>query len=298
VNEPIHITGTTASVRGILVARYSRLVHQDRKKTSPVLLICPSTDLIPEYCSDLECLASVVDQFEIQVLPFFTWDQSPYSPIQPSLLTQMSRLSCLNRLVQKDFPDVIITTIPALCQRTIPPRALLENTMRISVGQNIESREALALKLTEAGYFRVDPVEDAGTFSVRGEIIDIYPIDRDRPIRVELFDDEIEKIREFDPASQRTLPDSQSLPKEILIPPAKEVLINTQSAALLRERRVSIPITRTLGLPLPIGKRPLFGTISLKTHKWFGVTSSDACRNGTPFLLNKKSFLRGLLILA
>src|SRR5690606_20280508 len=86
---------------------------------------------------------------------------------------------------------------------------------------------ALGQELTARGYERVERVEIPGTFSIRGGIIDVYPLTLPRPVRIDLFDDEVDTLRSFDPVTQR----SQEALVEILIPPARESLFPAERAA-------------------------------------------------------------------
>jgi len=88
------------------------------------------------------------------------------------------------------------------------------------------------VSLVEAGYHRADPVEDPGAFSIRGDIIDIFPAGEERPVRVEFFDDEVERIRHFDPETQRTEEGDLS---EIRIRPAREFILDATSTPRVRE---------------------------------------------------------------
>src|SRR5262249_50129844 len=143
------------------------------------------------------------DGSSLRALHFPTWEQSPYSPIAPSIRTRLSRLAVLAALRDPLPGTVIVTSLPAAAQATLPRALLQEYSTEIKQATSVGSREALVSKLLESGYQQTDPVEDPGTFAVRGDIIDLYPPDRDRPVRVELFGDEVELIREFDAATQR-----------------------------------------------------------------------------------------------
>src|SRR6185437_11376518 len=174
---------------------------------------------------------------------FPTWEQSPYSPIAPSIRTRLERLKTLSLLSRYEpasqSKPVIVTSLQALCQCTLPVETLSKYSIHCAREASIGSREALIARLLESGYLRVDPVEDPGTFAVRGEIIDVFPPDRDQPLRIELFDDLIERIRPFDPQSQRTATGSSTETAEglanVILPPAREVLLNAQTLPVLRE---------------------------------------------------------------
>ncbi|MEO5969551.1 MAG: DEAD/DEAH box helicase, partial [Bdellovibrionia bacterium] len=246
LSESIRVTGASNSVKALLVARYAQTLTQNKslnsdpvgsssQKTNTIIVLCPNDDIASEFYEDLECLSATVEGNPCKANHFPSWDQSPYSPITLSLRTRLARLLTLSELVNDTPPSVVVTTIAASCQSTLPKKVFVDYTIFIQVDRSIQSREAFVQRLVEAGYLRVDPVDDPGTFSVRGDIIDIYPLNRSKPIRVELFGDIIERVREFDPATQRTTQNGPSI-HEAFIPPAREVIINQAFAPALREK--------------------------------------------------------------
>ena len=185
LNNPIRVTGTTPSAQAFLVARYAQM--QNRK--GPVVVLCPNDDLASSFSTDLECFTRSAFRLPFRIFHFPSWDQSPYSPIRPSLRTRLTRLSCLSPLSQGSFEnDFIVTTLAASFQSTIPQSFFKEMSLSIRHGESVNSRETLISRLLESGYLRIDPVEDPGTFAVRGEIIDVFPTDRSSPIRIELLE--------------------------------------------------------------------------------------------------------------
>jgi len=112
--------------------------------------------------------------------------------------------------------QAVVTTPEGLALRVPSPEALRSAQRRLQVGQVLD-REGLIEDLIASGYERVRTVEARGEMSVRGAILDLFPPDRDMPIRIEFFDEEVESIRAFDPLSQRSREGLQ----EVLISPAK-----------------------------------------------------------------------------
>jgi len=107
--------------------------------------------------------------------------------------------------------------------RTLPRRDFLKASKRLSVGQTV-TQDALLHHWVEIGYQAADTVLEAGQFSHRGGILDIWPPSSSAPIRLDFFGDEIDTIRSFDPASQRTLAKLES----ILVTPAREFIVTEQ----------------------------------------------------------------------
>jgi transcription-repair coupling factor (superfamily II helicase) len=142
----------------------------------------------------------------------------------------MDRLAALARLhLHGRAVRAVVVSARALARRIVP-RAVFERHLDL-LGKGVSvDRDALAARLVEMGFGRVPLVEDPGTFAVRGSVVDVWsPLDP-RPVRLELFGDEVESARAFDPASQRTLGDVESL----VLAPAREVLFTTAAAEAAR----------------------------------------------------------------
>ncbi|MBS3970360.1 MAG: transcription-repair coupling factor [Clostridia bacterium] len=128
------------------------------------------------------------------------------------------RIKVLSRLVKGDIRCLILP-IETLSQKMIPMDVFKNAHMEIKVGINYDHNE-LINKLVLLGYERVDLVQGSGQFSARGDILDIYPFYFSNPVRIEFFDDEIETMRYFDAASQR----SRGTIHDLIIPPARELI--------------------------------------------------------------------------
>jgi transcription-repair coupling factor (superfamily II helicase) len=118
-----------------------------------------------------------------------------------------------------ETPPIIVAPVRAIMARTLPRRDFLKTSKVLKTGQTV-SPESLLRSWVEMGYESVDIVLEAGQFSRRGGILDIWPPAEPYPARLDFFGDEIDTIRRFDPASQRTIKTLDSL----LITPAREVL--------------------------------------------------------------------------
>jgi transcription-repair coupling factor (superfamily II helicase) len=131
-------------------------------------------------------------------------DSSPYAEMQPDRRTMLRRMAALFRLSQGFAPRVLVASAAALCRRVLP-RAPFDALCQVITAQTTLDREATIAALVRAGFSRAPVVEDAGTFAVRGSVIDLFPPVYRHPVRIELFGDEIESIRLYDAATQRTL---------------------------------------------------------------------------------------------
>lgn len=100
--------------------------------------------------------------------------------------------------------SIIIAAAVEAAQKISAPSSIKDHLYKFELGSEIERREVLEV-LQDLGYERVDQVERSGHFSVRGDIVDIYPINEIHPVRIEFFGDEIDSIRLFDVDSQRSI---------------------------------------------------------------------------------------------
>ncbi|MFZ9595157.1 MAG: transcription-repair coupling factor [Bdellovibrionia bacterium] len=235
----IRILGSNAPAQAFFVAHYAQALTQKthlRPQNSPACLVvlCATSDQLEEFTSNFQTLAQAVSSEPPLLRSFPTWEKSPYGSIALSLQSRLIRLATLHSLLHSTQPQIIATTWAAACQSTLPRDLFVQHTLALSCGASL-TREALVTQLGAAGYLRVDPVEDPGTFCIRGDILDVFSVDREKPLRIELFDDVVDRIREFDPATQRTLPSSKPL-ESVFIPPAREVLIHSQNSDFLREK--------------------------------------------------------------
>ena len=131
-------------------------------------------------------------------------ESSPYAEVQPDKRNTMQRLALLYRLAHHIAPKVVIASAAALFRRVIPPAPLSQLSGAVEVGATLD-RDELSRDLIRVGFSRTQIVDDPGTFAVRGSVIDVFsPLYR-HPVRIELFGDDVESLRLFDAATQRTL---------------------------------------------------------------------------------------------
>lgn len=137
--------------------------------------------------------------------------------------TELDRIRVLRRIVSGEFAAVIVTS-GALCNRLMPVEDFRKAEIRLSKGMHV-SPEDLAMRLVGNGFERVRAVEGEGEFARRGDILDVFPVGSERPIRFSFFDDEIDGIKSFDMNSQRSVEVLASvhldIAREILVPEAR-----------------------------------------------------------------------------
>ncbi|MBC7323713.1 MAG: transcription-repair coupling factor, partial [Moorella sp. (in: Bacteria)] len=114
---------------------------------------------------------------------------------------------------------LLVAPVDALLQKLPPPDMLSQALLTLEIGQKID-REALLQRLIALGYRRQEVVEAPGQVAARGGIIDIYPLGAEGPVRLELYGDEIDSLRHFDPDTQRSVAETRS----VILGPAREVL--------------------------------------------------------------------------
>jgi len=159
------------------------------------------------------------------IYSFPSYGLPPYHEASPPTETMHQRLSCLLSLCSS-APIVVVSSMEACLRRTIPCDIFLSFVVSLTKGCKTEL-EALVRSLTEGGYARVNTVESAGEFAVRGGIVDVFPPSIAFPIRLELEGDRVASLRGFDPDTQRSTDEIQ----EVLVPPAREVILNEESLA-------------------------------------------------------------------
>ncbi len=166
----------------------------------PVLHICREEERLTALAGQIGFFAGDVD-----VITLPAWDCLPYDRVSPNGNVLARRMAALTRLAdsKQSGPRIVITTVSAALQR-LPSRAFVSSqNFRAKPGEQIDISELLAF-LTRNGYSRASKVTEPGEFAQRGGLIDIFPPDEDEPLRLDLFGDELDQLRRFDPMSQRT----------------------------------------------------------------------------------------------
>ncbi|HEV2079661.1 MAG TPA: transcription-repair coupling factor [Allosphingosinicella sp.] len=141
---------------------------------------------------------------ELETLSFPAWDCLPYDRSSPSLRSSSERLATLHALQRKaKGPQLLVTTVNAATQRTLTPFRIRQLVAHLAAGERIDLNKLTAL-LHANGYARTDTVQDSGEYAVRGGLVDLFPSGEEDGLRLDFFGDEIESVRRFDPATQRT----------------------------------------------------------------------------------------------
>ncbi len=167
---------------------------------------------------------------ELEVLTFPAWDCLPYDRSSPALRSTSERLATLHALQGKTAkPQLLVTTVNAATQRTLTPFRIRQLVARLAPGERIDLDRLTAL-LAANGYGRTETVRDPGEFAVRGGLVDLFPAGEEQALRLDFFGDEIESVRRFDPATQRTVDRVDGF----TLLPASETLLDEASVRRFR----------------------------------------------------------------
>ncbi len=213
----LHIKGLTGSLDAVIASSLYKLNHQNH------LFIIPEKEAAAYFHNDLQNLVG-----DKEVLFFPTSYRRPYQFDETENANILTRAEILNRINHKSNAGELIVTYPeALTERVINKKSLVKNTFSVKKGEALDI-EFMTELLATYDFEKSDFVYEAGQFSVRGGIVDIYSYAHDLPYRIDMFGDEVESIRTFDPVSQL----SEQEVKEVNIIP------NVQTK-LLQEHRQS-----------------------------------------------------------
>ena len=139
----------------------------------------------------------------LEILSFPDWETLPYDTFSPHQDIISERINALNRLPNLKR-GILIVPLSTLMHRTAPADFISGNCFNLKIGDQVNV-ETLRKQMVDAGYHAVDSVLEHGEFTIRGAIIDLFPTGSTEPFRIELFDDEIETLRTFDPETQRSI---------------------------------------------------------------------------------------------
>src|SRR3954451_22118841 len=174
----------------------------------------------------VESLGSLIGPDQVAAYP--AWETLPHERLSPRSDTVGRRLAVLRRLVHpgddvSNGPlQVVVAPVRSVLQPQVKGLADLE-PVELAIGDEVELDDLVG-RLAAAAYSRVDLVERRGEFAVRGGIVDVFPPTEEHPLRVEFFGDEVEEIRAFAVADQRTLDKAERL----WAPPCRELLLTDE----------------------------------------------------------------------
>ena len=194
------------------------------------------TAIVAADASDAQRLLDEMAFFapELRCALFPDWETLPYDTFSPHQDLISERLATLWRISQRDHEqgvDVVLVPATTALYRLAPPAFMAGYTFAFKTRQKLDEAK-LKAQLTLAGYSHVTQVVSPGEYAVRGGLIDLFPMGSQVPFRVDLFDDEIDSIRTFDPDSQRSL---YPVP-EVRLLPGREFPMDEAARAKFRSR--------------------------------------------------------------
>src|SRR5512137_2536163 len=206
------VTGLKGSSKGLFIAALHELTGR------AVAVLCASAEEARTLAQDAAFFA---DADSVLLMP--PWDLMLPDALSSQKDVERERIRVLSTLIEEK-PAIIVIPRAALLQKVVPRGVLAGFIAPVSIGETID-RDLFAATLTEGGYRRVPLVEEGGDFSVRGNVIDIYPPTATGPYRLLLSGDEIESIREMDVASQR----SRKEITDFTLTPARELVLSDEA---------------------------------------------------------------------
>ena len=213
------ISGLTGSSRSMLIAS----VYEETRR--PMLVV---THNLLQAQKLQEDLATFIKEDELYIYPATELIAAELATASPELRAQ--RLEVLNYW-SRARKGVVIVPIPGL-RKLLPPKEIWKRyQMSLKVNEEIDLEKTIGI-FTSMGYSRSQMVASPGDFSVRGGIIDIYPLTEPEPVRIELFDTEIESIRTFSLEDQRSVKKLSS----VQIGPVTETLLDAAHLASIAEK--------------------------------------------------------------
>ncbi|HKM15790.1 MAG TPA: transcription-repair coupling factor [Marinospirillum sp.] len=174
------------------------LVEAAQQHPAPLLVICPDTTSAHLLADELTFFAPA----DLPVLSLPDWEVLPYDRFSPHQNIVSERLKTLLALPSQRR-GLLVVPISTLMQRLPPAEFVVSHALDLKLGQQLDMH-AFRRQLEEAGYRAVDTVYEQGEFTVRGGLLDLFPMGSEQPLRIELFGDEIESLRFFNTETQRT----------------------------------------------------------------------------------------------
>ena len=191
------------------------------------VVICKDTNSALVLEAEVKFFSTCQD---IQILPFPDWETLPYDNFSPHQDIISSRLTSLYQLPLIK-QGIIIVPVSTFMHRLAPKDFLTANTLLIERGQTINV-DKLRKQFVQSGYRAVDNVFSHGEFAFRGSIIDLFPMGSVHPFRIDLFDDEVDSLRTFDPETQRSIDKIE----QIKLLPAREFPLTDSAISLFKRQ--------------------------------------------------------------
>ncbi len=196
LNQALQRRDGPVRVSGCLDSQKVHLVQEAAADIPWKLVVTYDESRAREIYDDFRCFRQNVWLYPARDLLFYSAD------IHGNLMTRQ-RLQVMRRLLEEEN-GVVVTTLDGLMDHLLPLSQMASHILQVKVGQDLEL-ETWKDRLVELGYERMPQVEGMGQFSIRGGIIDLFPLTDELPLRIELWDTQVDSIRTFDLESQRSI---------------------------------------------------------------------------------------------
>ena len=196
--DRLRLQGAGRAARALITSALAR------SESTPLLVVVPTLEEAGRWAALLELMGWPTTQL------YPTSEGSPYEGFDPTSeitwgqLQVLSELLALNSKGDRSWQGAIVASERALQPHLPPPQVLAEQCFSLRKGDCV-NLDQLGETLARLGYERVATIEQEGTWSRRGDIVDLFPVSAELPVRLEFFGDDLDKLKEFDPGTQRSL---------------------------------------------------------------------------------------------
>jgi transcription-repair coupling factor (superfamily II helicase) len=220
-NKHTLLSGTSGSASAVITSALTELMGGQH------LIVCRDKESAAYFYNDLENLYSERehDFNKKRVLFYPSSYKRPYEPEKPDNTYILSRTEVLSRVTVSARKTIVVTYPEAICEKVVTRRHLSKFSIKLKVNEKV-SLDFVSDLLAEYNFERVDFVIEPGQFSIRGGILDVFSFANDHPYRIEFFGDEVETIRSFNPVTQLSLSQMNSI----------QLLPNVQDRFVFEER--------------------------------------------------------------
>ena len=225
----IRVSGLTPTAKALLLVLLQKVTER------PLIVVVPDNHVLEEFVPVLQAFSELVGTEPESVIALPTRDVLPFQNLSPHPEIQEERAVALWKIATGAV-SIVVSPIAATALRLRSAEYYADLARVLRRGETLDP-EPLLRHLNTVGYTSTDVVEMPGEYALRGGILDVYPPEADRPLRIEFFGDEIESIRKFDPATQRS---SHPVDEAVLLPltetPVSEELLGAIHARLSGKR--------------------------------------------------------------
>jgi transcription-repair coupling factor (superfamily II helicase) len=223
--------GLTGSSPLLAVSEFRAEIKSAAEVEQPGLTVIVTAEpaTTDQWASGLRFFQSATSTTD-DIVRFPDWETLPYDAFSPHQDITSERLACLQQL-RNDPGGVLIVPAATLVQKIAPTTFLDGACFDLKRGQLFKTEEQ-RLRLEAAGYQATDTVTERGQYAIRGAVMDIFPMGADLPVRIDLFDDEIDTLRTFDPETQLSVDQIN----ELIILPGKEFPFDDTAVARFRDQ--------------------------------------------------------------